>query len=250
MKILRAAAPALSVILVAGAAQAADDWEFSVSPYIWGPGIVGDSQVPPDGPTADIDVNFKDILSHLTGAFMGTAEARHGRFGVVGDAGFVKFTLKPGVKLGGVPVIDSKVAASTTEATLAGFARVYDSDRGSFDLVAGTRYSQFKLKAGISRPGRPGVTSENEVNSWQPMIGVRGKLRTGEKWTLAAYADYAGLGGGNLRTWQGAATASYDLNAASSLYGGIRVYNLEVRGRKVDTDLTLAGPVFGYRHAF
>lgn len=250
MKTLRAALPALSLILAAGAAQAGEDWEVSVSPYVWGPGIVGDSQVPPDGPTADIEITFKDILSHLTGGFMGTAEARKGRFGILGDVGYVKFTLKPDVELGGTPVINSKVAASTTEATIAGFGRIYESDRGSIDLVAGTRYSQFKLKAGISRPGQPGVTSENEVNGWQPVIGVRGKVRTGENWTLAAYADYAGLGGADLRTWQGAATATYSFNEASSLYGGIRVYNLEVRGRKLDTDLTLAGPVFGYRYDF
>ena len=64
MKLLRAALPALSVILAAGAAQAADDWEFSVSPYVWGPGIVGDSQVPPDGPSADIDITFKENKHH------------------------------------------------------------------------------------------------------------------------------------------------------------------------------------------
>lgn len=250
MKFLRAALPALSMILAAGAAQAADDWEFSVSPYVWAPGIVGDSQVPPDGPTANIDISIKDVLSHLTGAFMGTAEARHGRFGALGDAGYVKFTLKPSVKLGGTPVVNSKIAASTTEATLAGFGRIYESDRGSIDLLAGARYSKFGLKAGISRPGLPGVTSDNETDSWQPMIGVRGKVRSGENWTLAAYADYAGLGGGNLKTWQAAATADYRLNDASSLYGGVRVYNLEVRGRKLDSSLTLAGPVFGYRYAF
>jgi hypothetical protein len=181
---------------------------------------------------------------------MGTAEARHGRLGVLGDVGYVKFTLTPEVKLGGTPVIDSKIAASTTEATLAGFARVYEHERGSIDLLAGARYSKFGLKAGISRPGQPGITSDNETDSWQPMVGVRGKVRSGENWTLAAYVDYAGLGGGNLKTWQALATADYRLNDASSLYGGVRVYNLEVTGRKLDSDLTLAGPVFGYRYAF
>ena len=129
MKLLRAALPALSVILAAGAAQAADDWEFSVSPYVWGPGIVGDSQVPPDGPSADIDITFKDILSHITGAFMGTAEARYGRFGVLGDAAFVKFTVKPDVELGGAPVINSKVAVSTNATTIAGLALLVGVDR-------------------------------------------------------------------------------------------------------------------------
>ena len=250
MKLLRAALPALSVILAAGAAQAADDWEFSVSPFIWGPGLVGDGQVPPDGPSADIDITFKDILSHITGAFMGTAEARYGRFGVLGDVAFVKFTVKPDVELGGTPVINSKVAVSTNATTIAGFGRVYESDRGSIDLLAGARYSDFKLKAGISQPGQPGKTSENEINNWQPMIGIRGDVRSGENWTLAAYGDYAGLGDGNLKTWQAQATASYGFNEHSSLYGGVRVYNLEVRGRKVDSNLTMAGPIFGYRYTF
>ena len=250
MKFLTAAASALAIAAAAGAAHAEEGWNFSVSPYLWAPGIVGDSQVPPDGPTADIDVSIKDVLSHLTGAFMGTAEARHGRVGVLGDLGYVKFTLKPDVKLGGTPVINSKIAASTTEATLAGFARVYEHERGSIDVLAGARYSKFGLKAGISRPGQPGVTSDNETDGWQPLVGVRGKVRSGENWTLAAYVDYAGLGGGNLKTWQGVATADYRLNDASSLYGGVRVYNLKVSGRKLDSDLTLAGPVFGYRYAF
>ena len=34
------------------------------------------------------------------------------------------------------------------------------------------------------------------------MIGIRGDVRSAERWTLAAYADYAGLGDGNLKTWQ------------------------------------------------
>ena len=168
MKLLRAALPALSVILAAGAAQAADDWEFSVSPYVWGPGIVGDSQVPPDGPSADIDITFKDILSHITGAFMGTAEARYGRFGVLGDAAFVKFTVKPDVELGGTPVINSKVAVSTNATTIAGFGRVYESDRGSIDLLAGARYSDFKLKAGISQPGQPGKPPRTRSTTGSP----------------------------------------------------------------------------------
>ena len=41
------------------------------------------------------------------------------------------------------------------------------------------------------------------------MIGIRGDVRSAERWTLAAYADYAGLGDGNLKTWQVQASASY-----------------------------------------
>src|SRR5215470_3538456 len=80
----------LGMALTAAPARAADEWQFEVTPYVFGAGLRGTTGVGPV--TADIDSSFGDIMKHFDSGLMAAAEARKGLWTFAFDG--VYFRLK------------------------------------------------------------------------------------------------------------------------------------------------------------
>ncbi len=65
-------------------AQADENWQFQIAPYVWAAGMEGDVATLPGVPAASVDASFTDILEILNAAFMIAGEAHNGRFGLCG----------------------------------------------------------------------------------------------------------------------------------------------------------------------
>ena len=66
--------------------RAAEPWQLSITPYVWGVALKGDVGI--GGIDADVDASFNDILDNLNGALMLELELRKGRFGLMSDTVF------------------------------------------------------------------------------------------------------------------------------------------------------------------
>ncbi|MGH7286827.1 MAG: hypothetical protein ACREI8_02275, partial [Myxococcota bacterium] len=171
------AAILLVSLLLPTPAVAADEWEFSVTPYIWGTAITGD--VGAKGNTADVDASFSDILENLNAAIMGTVEARNDRFIILFD-GFgawleddvdvgAKTVNVPGFPLVNATIGPSKVDVKLTQvvldlkfgwrvlslptvALLGEAPASEDTRRFSLDLLAGGRYWYLKTELDLKVP--------------------------------------------------------------------------------------------------
>ena len=77
-------------ILPAAAAETvtSDDWEISLTPYVWATALNGDVAV--GGVKAKVDADFNDVLDNLNVAVMLKAEMRKGRFGIISDTVFAQ----------------------------------------------------------------------------------------------------------------------------------------------------------------
>jgi hypothetical protein len=110
-------------------------WYFNLGMPGWLAFISGDIGL--HGATANVDVDFGQILTHVAGIASLSAEARYDRFGVYGD--FLYMSLSAGVYNDG---LIKKVQLSLDSYIADGevYYRVLEGPRGWLDLRAGARY--------------------------------------------------------------------------------------------------------------
>lgn len=241
-----AAAGALT-LASAGGALAADGWTFAISPYAWLPGVSTSAQLA--GRNVDVEQSSSDALSSLDFAFMGAAEARNGRWGLILDVIYSDLSASQGTPFGllwSKAEVETKLAATTIYAAY----RLVDHPRGSLDLLGGARFFALDLTVSLE-PGRAAGASRNFDADWtDPVFGLRGRYALNEKWFATALADAGGFGGGSDETWQVFASVGYQFDARWSAEGGWRYMAIERAIDGEDVTIDLSGPMIGLTYRF
>ncbi len=163
----------------------AEDWDWSVSPYIWAAGISGDGQggqIP-----LDYEITTEDILNALDGALMLNVRARKDSYVLYGD--LIWLSLDPEADEGLITGrIDSELDGLILEA---GYSRVFEPDGWSW--VAGARYYDIDLRV---EPTLLPVFDRGE--SWvDGFVGIEYQRSLNENWSLFFHGDI-GTGGSDL----------------------------------------------------
>jgi hypothetical protein len=218
----------------AAAQTSGDTWNFAAGLYLWVPTINADLMygIPegqPGSPGVKISANE---FTHLNFAVPVFGEARKGDFSIVTDVMYLAVTLD-GSRLKEItigpdrlPIPASLDAGTETkvkalEWTVVGGYTVAKGSGGILDVVGGVRFlgtkftTDWKLSGDVTLPGGTRVFSRsgsvsNDEDLWDGIVGVRGRIRIGEKWFLPYYADI-GTGTSKL-TWQAIAGAGYTLH--------------------------------------
>jgi opacity protein-like surface antigen len=222
---------ALAVLLAAFApqAQAADEWEVAVTPYLWASGMKGDTQA---GrlPKTSVDMKFSDIMDTLDFGLMGQLEARKNRWGIFVDAIYMK--LSDTAESNG-QVLDLRAKARIEQSTLAA-AVTYRLLEGSspVDLFGGVRYTKLDVDATIDASVFGGLlgrqVKRDASKDWfDPYIGVRAQHKLNDNWTLVGYGDVGGFGVGADSTWQASLGADYALSKTTSASFGYRYFSVD-----------------------
>lgn len=223
-----------------------DKWQFQFSPYFWLAGLHGTGGV--GNRTTTVDESFSDVFDALNFAFMGTFEARKGRFISLTDLQYVS-------------VSDEKATPGPLFSTVdAGFKtfvfdqevgyRLYDDpDKGAaIDVVGGARVwrvkTDFEFGAGIL----PATRIEGS-RSWVDAVGgLRGKMALSQKVFLTGKFDLGG--GGSNFTWQVFAGGGYNINSKIALIFGYRVLDVDYNKDNFVYDMNQRGPIVGLGFKF
>lgn len=246
---------------VAALAQAASDWQYRATLYVYLPSIGGNLAFPVRGGDASVTVKPDDVLDQLNAAFMGTFEANNGRFGLFTDVMYLDVSgSKSGTRdfqVGGrdIPASvsgDLDLTIKGTAWTIAGEYRAASSPELTLDALLGARLIDVRPKlswslagnvATIPAAGRAG-NYEIKASNWDAIVGLKGRYAFGERraWFLPFYAD-VGTGNSDL-TWQAAAGVGYafgwgDVTATWRYLG----YNMK-SGQAVE-DINFNGPMIG-----
>ncbi len=239
-------APAAVALALLASPAAAQEWEFSVTPYFWASGLEGDIGAFPNLPVAEVDLSFGDILEDLDGAIMIKGEAQRGRLGLIVDFAYVKTDSSSD----NVGIRDPQFTGVTLEnemvtATFAGTWRIVEEEQYSIDVVGGVRYS--KVSAELTLFVRDtAVRRANPDESWfDPVIGARTKVQLSPRWSLAAHGDVGGFGVSSDLTWQAVGTASYAFNDRWAASGGWRYYAVDYEEDGFIYDISQHGPILG-----
>ena len=198
----------------AASAQASEPWQFGASIYGWFPSLKGTTTFPPPpgggsgGSSSDVTVDAADIIDALKFVFMGSFEARKGRWGgfsdlIYMDLGQTKSQTRD--FLLGNQQVPADVNGSVTYDmksyvwTLAGEYRAVAEPSLEVDTFLGARmidvtqtvnYSLSGNVGPIALPDRSG-NRKVSLNNWDGIVGVKGRYSFGadRSWFVPYYAD-------------------------------------------------------------
>jgi hypothetical protein len=226
-------------------AKDASDWQFALTSYVWASGMSGDVELAP-GESVDVDTSFTDILSVLKFALMGAAEARHGRFVLLGDLIFLKISEK---ESGPAGYAKAKVDSTTLLTNFAAGYRLVDRDSLYLDVFGGGQFALLDIGVDLSGPLRS-VERDKSKSKISPLIGTRFRAPLGGRWGLLLYGDAAGWGLTTHRSWQLMGTVQYQLTDRIRLAAGYRHVSVKVDKDGFKIDLGMSGPILGFTHFF
>lgn len=231
----------------------AQDWEVTLTPYVWVAFPKGDVKVLGErrggGGTGDanlIDAEFNDVK--LSGAFTGSADVRYQRFGVLGDLTYYEIESDSDISVGRLPAINGEMTISGTKGLLVGYWRAYATEQSSIDLLGGVHYLGVEIKATVST-ANASVSGKVEKDLWDPVVGVRGQTRFGERFGVTGLATIGGGGSADsLYEVQGYLT--YQFTPSIRGLAGYRFYSTEWDGDRVEYDTSFSGPLVGVSFTF
>ncbi len=234
---------ALAAFLFPGAADS-EELRGSMTVYGWLPWM--DMEVDTNsGRSTDISVGADDVLDALKFAFMAAGEVHYGRFGFLHDTVYAK--LGSGGTLSGPFSSSVDIDVKMLLATNALSYQVYAEDGYLVEPYAGARYVKVESDVSIAGGGPLGVSNDASVNVdwWDPVIGVRGRMPLTEKISAGGFADIGGFGVGSKFSWEIYAGLDYALSDHFSAVAGFRYLSIDYDTGRADITLETYGPVLG-----
>lgn len=244
-------ASVLSGACFARVAESTDDTNSTRMAFnlgLWAMSIDGDAT---SGPyTADISVDFDDLLDATSFALMGGFEVGRGRWAFVFNGvlsqldkdGDFNVTLPDGTPVagGGAVAIDMYIGD---------FAVAYEvmsvpvGESGSFSLspAVGVRVTYFDLD--INPDNRASASSDETL--FDPYLGGRAVLRFNRAVAWRTEASIGGFGAGSDLTWTAQTFIDWRFHSHIELNVGYRGLGYDVSTNNLDIDLVFHGPWIG-----
>lgn len=235
-------------LLIAGPALAADSgWHYDATLYAWVPG--SSMSVDTDYGTLDADKSGSDALNQLDMAFMGTFEARNGRWGFIGDVIYADITTTEDTPFGRL-YRDAELDTTMTAFSAYVAYRAAESETLAFDVAAGYRAFWVDIDGTLNSAGRARDRSASASDSWVvPIVGARLRAQFSDKWYGTVLADAGGFSGDD-STWQALASVGYRFNPRWSAQLGYRYMGVEKEIDGFDAEMDLYGPLIGVTAQF
>jgi hypothetical protein len=219
---------ALACVTARPALAQGESWDLSFAPYLWATGINGDATI--GSATAELDVNFSDILDVLDGALLGHFEARKGESGLFGD--FIYLAVEPKDQV----EFDSMILE-------AGYLHGRPSPDGFTGWEVGVRYWDFETTLAF-----PPLPILNRSESWTDgFIGYRRERPMGESWRSIVRGN-VGAGGSDF-SWGLDLTYLYDFDSGNAFAVGLKWLDVEYEkpeGQMFGIDAGFFGATIGY----
>jgi hypothetical protein len=232
-----------------------EDWQVSVTPYLWGVSLKGDVTV--KGKTAEMDLSFSDILDDLNMALLFEAEARKNRVGLYINTVWMQLE------------DDTRLLDITVDLAAIGFGGYYrlgpwllDAEAGASgpvlvtDIYAGGRYTYLSAEV---EGKKIGFVDVDEDEKWvDPIIGVRTLWGLTPKWSLMVRGDIGGFGVGSDFMWQASGVVGYSFHLLgddnAKFFAGYRAIDWDYSdgsgSSKFEWDMTAHGPLIGLKYHF
>ena len=223
---------------------------FTLTPYLWLPGITGTVGTGTPDPAAEPAPIEVDITKYKEGLRLGGAMVnlgwRRGPWSAWGDWTYANVrTEAPSFSQTLVESVQVGVVGSIVQA-FGGYTALR-GDGGHLDVGAGARGYGLYVWASLDG-GLLGGKRASGDDQWVDAVGVvRGGWSYENGWELAFQAD-AGAGGSKL-SWQVIGVAGYRFGWGA-LFGGWRYLSLDHAKGDLVIDIALSGGIFGARFAF
>jgi hypothetical protein len=217
-----------------GIAQAqSDEWEFALTPFLWGSGMSG--TVGLGGQNIDFEASAKDLIKQLDFAFMANFEGRRDRWSFSIDFDYTDLGKDVTVENANVAALNPQLDLKMT---------IFEGDVGyqvvnSLDFLAGVR--TVSASAGLKTDET--TVAEVDGGFTDPIVGLRFRRYLAEKFWVNLRGDVGGFGAGSDFSWFLGAAGGYRVSNLISLDFGYRLWDFDYKSDEElkRLDLTLAG---------
>jgi hypothetical protein len=220
-------------------------WTYDLSMNLW----FNDTTVTTDTPRGEVEaeLSFSDAIEDLDFAFMGTAEARNGPWGIIGDLLYFNLTADGPTPDG---LLFSEVAAGSQITVLSGVVayRVHEDANVAVDLGAGFRAFWTDIDTTFVGAAAPTETFGQSKDWVDPIVAARVRVAFNDQWFGTAMVDVGGTGDSD--TWQALATVGYRMNENWAFQGGYRYMEAEWDTDQGQSSLEFSGPILGVSYRF
>jgi hypothetical protein len=236
----------------ARAADAGDErWRFEFTPYLFAAGVDGETGL--FGVEADVKMDFGDIIDQLEMGFMGTFEARRGRWGILLDAVYFELGGERAQSWQGPGGIGSATGELDVTATM----RMYQvsagyrfGERVTVDAIGAARYTAadtdldlVTTTGGLLPGGTRSVSADG--NWWDPVVGARVIVPFAQGWWAVLYGDIGGFGVGSDLTYQAIAGVGWRFSEHLAAKAGYRYLYQDYEKGTFVWDAAWHGPYLG-----
>jgi len=251
LALLAAGGTGFCLMPATASAQGADwtqGWSGQATLYGWFPTITGAQEGRDGEPVVDLD--SADVISALDMAFMGAAELRNGKFGLLLDVVYADLSQDgDGVFPNRPNAVRTKVGTTLTMILFAGSYRAYEAERSFVDLYAGGRSYDVDLSFD-ARNDRRQLSRDASVSWIDPIVGIRGGTPLSERWTVSGFADVGGFDGSSNLSWEVYGGANYAFSERWAGTIGYRYMSILYEANRATLDIDVQGPVLGVTYTF
>jgi hypothetical protein len=225
-----------------------EDWKFGLVIYGWLPDVSGDLKYTPSDGDDDINVDASKIIDNLKMTFMGSFEARKGKWSGFTDVTYLNLSgsESKSVPIGGGMTADASLDLKAWVWTLGGAYTAWRKEKSYLDLLAGARILSMDTEVALTGLPRDRQQSE-DINLWDGIVGAKGSLALNDRWFLPYYLD-VGTGNSDL-TWQAAVGIGHAFK-----WGDIRLkyrhLEYDQDSDKLLQDVAFGGPQLGVGFRF
>jgi hypothetical protein len=252
---MRSRLPAAVLALAASGPAAAEDWDFSLTPYVWATDVGIDAAVR-DRSVLDLTLPFDDLLEDLEWAMLLRGEAMRGAHGIAVDL-FDVTVREDGARM---PLPDGSGASLTADTevgmTILDVAGVYEpaGDGLGFALLYGVRLVGQQADVAATLDGGQAAAAHRyqaDETLVDGLLGLRCAGTLAGSWSYSLAADVST--GGTELTWSVNPSIGFSFGPAGRyrLVAGYRYLDVDFdTSPGVDMDMTLDGLLVGFRVAF
>lgn len=207
-----------------------DDWDYTITPYIWAPALDLNLDVGPNPPVSG-DVSMLDVLD---GALLLQGQARRGRWSFLGEFNYLNLSDDFGIAPSD-PRAEWRMKG-TMVSLAAGYA-FYDEADTRIEAIGGIRAWDLETSTEVSN-----LKASKTSTFVDPMIGVRVETPLGQSFSFHGLANIGGSNFGSDRQVEAIAQVNWPWTERTSFSAGYRYLSLDFDDDQVLIDATMEGP--------
>ena len=234
------------LVVAAQPAVAGDNWQWSITPYIWATDISEDLIL--DGTVVGGgDTEFNDLVDKIDTSLQLHFEGTREKWGVFADINYVEISdsVTGEMEFGRLDV--------DIEETVLEVGAIYrpGGRSGRFDLLFGVRAMAVDEDYRLHIAELPPVEASVDETYLDAMIGARYHIPLSERWVLSFRGDVSAGGTDYMWTAQGLVGWRFGAKRNSGIFLGYRYRNMEYSKAEVlEVKKTLSGFGLGVRLGF
>ena len=208
----------------------AEEWNYSVTPYLWAPSLDTSLDIGPNPPVE----GSGSILDFIDGAFLIAGEARRGPWSIFGELNYLNLKDEFGTSTTGT------VAEWSVKGTMGSLGAAYafhDRQDVRVEGLAGLRGWNIDIATTVL--AAEASTSESWVD---PFLGLRFEAPLAEQVNISGMANVGGFGVGSDQQWEAIAQVKWSVSDLVTLSGGYRHLYLDFSDGGSVIDFTMSGP--------